>query len=104
MSTISLEDLKAKSESLEEGAVLLDVRTPSEFEEYKISGSINIDHTEVDEHTDQLKGYSHIYIYCKKGGRAKKAFDALSDEGLTNLSVVIDGGMESWKEKGYPTE
>ncbi len=104
MKIISLEELKRVSENLSDDILLLDVRTSKEHSEGKIPGSKNISHETVDDFVDELKSYEEIYIFCQKGGRAKKAADALEDEGLSNIKVVVDGGFEAWCNEGYPTE
>lgn len=98
---ITLEELYQKSQNLEEGDVILDVRGPGEFEDGHIIGAKNISHEDVEDHVDELKAYKNIYIHCKKGGRAKKAYDALMDAGLENLSVCTEAGMEEWETRGY---
>ncbi len=102
MNTITLAELYEKSQNLGENEIILDVRAPSEFSEGHIAGAINITHEEVDEHIENLKKYSKIYIHCLRGGRAKKAFDALADEGLNNTVACVEAGFLKWSELGYP--
>lgn len=82
--------------------VILDVRNPNEFQEAHIANALNIPVTEVAQHADGLKKYEHVYIHCKRGGRAKAAFEALGNAGLTNLVCIHDAGMDLWIESGYP--
>lgn len=91
---ISLNELVELSKNLPEDEIILDVRTPHEHSEIRLNNSINIDHEDVDEHIERLKNFSRIHIHCKRGGRAKKAFDALEDEGFTNLTVCTEGGID----------
>ena len=84
--------------------VILDVRNPGEFQEAHIANAINIPVTEVGQHADELKKYDQVYIHCKRGGRAKTAFDILSGSGLNNLVCVHDAGMDMWIESGYKVE
>lgn len=102
MRTMTLDELYKKSQSLSEGEVILDVRREDEFNEGHIEGAINISHDEVAYHLDDLKKYSYIYIHCKRGGRAKTAYDALTSEGFENISVLMDGGTDAWIEAGHP--
>lgn len=101
---ISLSDLYQISQKLPSGEVILDVRSPSEWVEGHIPGSLNIPHDFVEDHVEELKNYKKIYIHCKMGGRAKKAFETLQENGLKNLYCLEDAGMQAWLDEGYPTE
>ncbi|MGE3609063.1 MAG: rhodanese-like domain-containing protein [Bacteriovoracaceae bacterium] len=89
---------------LNPGEVILDVRRPDEFAEGHIPGAINIPVDQVSGQLDKLKSFKSIYIHCKRGGRAKTAFDLLSGAGLSNLICVHDAGMDAWIENGFPVE
>lgn len=84
--------------------VILDVRNPDEYKEAHIKGALNYPVTEVAQHASELKKYDHVYIHCKRGGRAKTAFEALKNAGLENLVCVHDAGMDAWVESGFPVE
>ena len=84
--------------------VILDVRRPEEFAEGHIENARNIPVDQVASHVDELKKYSTVYIHCKRGGRAKTAYEALSNAGLSNLVCVHDAGMDLWVESGYPVK
>jgi rhodanese-related sulfurtransferase len=84
--------------------VILDVRNPDEFAEAHIKGALNYPVTTVANHAEELKKYDRIYIHCKRGGRAKTAFETLKNAGLTNLVCVHDAGMDAWIESGFPVE
>jgi rhodanese-related sulfurtransferase len=84
--------------------MILDVRNPDEFQAGHIKGAINIPLPEVGARANELKKYDQVYIHCKRGGRAKTAFDLLKTSGLDNLVCVHDAGMDLWIENGYPVE
>lgn len=88
--------------TLKKDEIILDVRRPEEFEAGHIENARNIPVDQVAEFTDELRKYSTIYIHCKRGGRAKTAFDILSNAGLSNLVCIHDAGMDLWMESGYP--
>lgn len=80
----------------EEGYVILDVRTVSEFTEKHIKGAVNIPNETIGSEpivalpdADQL-----IMIYCRSGNRSKQASEKLVLLGYTN--VVEFGGINTW--------
>ena len=78
-------------------AVILDVRTQSEWEEGIIPNAIHIDiykgqgfMYEVDA-LDKSKNY---YVYCKAGGRSAQACSIMNQLGFENTYNLLDGIME----------
>lgn len=79
---------------IQEGAVLVDVRTPEEFAGGNVSGSINIPLSELYNHIEQLKEENKpIILFCKSGNRAGKGIKILEANGITNAT---NGG--TWKD------
>ena len=77
--------------------IILDVRTPEEFDEAHIVGAINVPLADIGETApaelpdkDQL-----ILVYCRSGNRSKQASDKLVDLGYTN--IVEFGGINDWR-------
>ncbi len=101
---ITLQDFYNKHLDLGPKDLILDVRNPDEFQAAHIENAVNIPLPEVTNKVEMLKGYQHIYIHCKRGGRAKTAFEALKNAGLTNLVCVYDAGMDKWIESGFPVK
>ncbi len=99
---MTLADLYRTSQNLGKNDVILDVRRPDEYREGHIENALNIPVDQVATRTADLRKYDTVYIHCKRGGRAKTAFDALQAAGLTNLVCVFDAGMDAWIESGYP--
>lgn len=101
---ITLKEFHDSHLKLGKNDVILDVRNPDEFKEARIVGAKNIPLPEVTHHVEELKKYDTVYIHCKRGGRAKTAFEALKIAGLNNLVCVHDAGMDLWIELGFKTE
>lgn len=101
---MNLLDFYSTHTKLGKNDVILDVRNPDEFSEGHIKGALNYPLPEIMNHADELKKYDHVYIHCKRGGRAKNAFEALKNAGLTNLICIHDGGMDMWIENGFPVQ
>ena len=80
----TVKDFHDRHLKLGKNDVILDVRNPDEFKEARIEGAVNIPLPEIMNHVEKLKGYDMVYIHCKRGGRAKTAFDALTNAGLKN--------------------
>ena len=80
---------------VERGAVLVDVRDPSEFAQGALPGARNIPVTRVREHADELRGLGRpIVLYCQSGGRAKIAHGLLVQRGVCGLHNL--GGIGRW--------
>jgi phage shock protein E len=101
MSLVDFFDLHQK---LAANSLILDVRRPDEFSEGHIEGAMNIPLDELTARYLELKSFAHIYIHCKRGGRAKTAFDILKQLGMTNIVCIHDAGMDQWIQNGYPVK
>jgi phage shock protein E len=86
----------------QEGAVLLDVRTPEEFAEGHVEGAKNIPHDQIDARAaelDELQGgdkTTPIVVYCRSGRRAGVAKQSLIAGGRTQVTNL--GGLSDWPE------
>lgn len=101
---MSLKDFYDIHTDLGAGEIILDVRGPEEYQEGHIKGAKNIPVNIVADQSSELKNLNKIYIHCKRGGRAKTAFETLKAQGLNNLVCISDAGMDAWIENGYPVE
>ncbi|MBR5970547.1 MAG: rhodanese-like domain-containing protein [Lachnospiraceae bacterium] len=82
----------------EKRAVLLDVRTLSEFAAGHIPRSRNLPLDEIEKAESAVPDKSMpVYVYCQKGGRASKAADKLKKMGYTQ--VINIGGIEKYTGK-----
>lgn len=85
--------------------LVLDVRRPDEFAAGHVPSAINIPHTELDKHLDELRGnINHeVVVYCESGRRAAIAEGILKQAGFTKV-LHLEGDMKAWRERGLPTE
>ncbi len=74
---------------IEEGAFLVDVRTPGEFAEGHVNGSVNIPLDKVQTQLVQFKNKKNIIVFCRSGARSGQAKNILKQNGFTH---VINGG------------
>lgn len=83
--------------------VILDVRTPAEFESGRIANSINIDaesgnfEAEI-QALDKTKTYA---VYCRSGRRSGVATETMANAGFTSL-YNMNGGTIDWANSGFP--
>jgi rhodanese-related sulfurtransferase len=86
-------------------AILLDVRTPSEFSARRAVGARNVplDTIPTTIAGGNLPKEATICVLCEKGGRAAIAAEHLIKAGHTNIHV-ISGGTEAWAIEGLPVE
>lgn len=85
--------------------LIVDVRTPAEFETVHIPGAINLPLDQVDAHLDRIirDAGGHLVLICQSGNRAGQACLTLAGAGLTSASVLV-GGMNAWISAGGSVE
>ena len=89
---------------IDDGAGVIDVRTPEEFATGHLRGATNIDVQAADFHErvgDLDKDASYV-LYCRSGSRAGAAADMMLDMGFTD--VVNAGGYDTLAAAGLPSE
>lgn len=79
----------AYDELLKNGAQIIDVRTPGEFQQGHIKGSINIPLQVLPNQTNKIKKGKPIILCCASGMRSASAKALLLSTGFTE---VYDGG------------
>jgi len=87
------------------GVLVLDVRTPAEFEAGHLPDAYNIDVNTLSSRLDELAGLenSEMLVYCQRGGRSANASSILASEGFTAVYNML-GGFEAWYAAGYDVE
>jgi rhodanese-related sulfurtransferase len=69
-----------------QGAFLVDVRTPHEFDSGHVRGSVNIPLNRVQHQINQFKNKPHIVVFCASGMRSAQAKSILISHGITNVT------------------
>lgn len=95
--------MEAKEKIINEGAILLDVRTADEYNEKHIDGASLLPLDEID--NDSIAAIVHdknspIIVYCKSGNRSHQALLKLQALGYSKVYDL--GAMSNWKEQSYP--
>ena len=80
------------------GAVLLDVRTPQEYQEGHIPGSQNVPLQQLDKVEEVTENKDTVlYVYCRSGARSRQAVSLLQAMGYTNIHNI--GGIAAYSGK-----
>jgi phage shock protein E len=74
---------------IDEGAFLVDVRTPGEFASGNVKGSVNIPLDSIPNQLAKFKNKKNIIVFCRSGARSGQAKSILSQNGFSN---VFNGG------------
>lgn len=89
-----------------ENIILLDVRTPEEYEEVHLENALLLPVQVLSASTLEEIGLGEdmkdkeIIIYCRSGARSSTAYNIMKSLGYTNIKSVA-GGMIHWEEDQY---
>ncbi|MGH9550196.1 MAG: rhodanese-like domain-containing protein, partial [Terriglobales bacterium] len=81
-------------------AVLLDVRSPIEFETEHIPDSINVPLDELDSRCEEVSRKGRLIVICRSGKRAERGAFTLMGRGFQ--PSVLEGGLLAWRKAGLP--
>ena len=87
----------------DKSAIVIDVRTPEEFNNGHLRNSLNVNW--FDENFDEnLKIFNKdlpVFVYCLSGGRSSKANEKIQSLGFKNV-YELDGGILEWRKNKLP--
>lgn len=88
-------------QSNNENFLLLDVRSPEEFDAGHIPGSVNISHDQLVSNLNNVFTYKdkNIVVYCRSGKRAGIAIDILKENSFHHVNHLT-GDMNGWQAAG----
>jgi len=81
--------------------VILDVRTPSEYEDAHIEGAINIPVEEIADRLNELSANDVILVYCRTGNRSGTAVGIMEENGFSKIYHMHEG-ISAWISEGLP--
>jgi molybdopterin/thiamine biosynthesis adenylyltransferase/rhodanese-related sulfurtransferase len=87
-----------------DGALLVDVREPHEWDEAHVAGARLVPLATVAERIEELAPdrSQRVLLFCRVGNRSARAADSLRSElGYENVASVA-GGIEAWRTAGLP--
>jgi rhodanese-related sulfurtransferase len=107
--TVFPEDL-CKTLMANKGYLILDVRSPGEFDDTSSSTSLNIGHlrnakniniTQLPQRWKEISSYKDqpVFIYCSHSQRSRRASRLLTDSGFTHV-YNINGGLTDFYNQG----
>lgn len=81
------------TEAIQNGAFLVDVRTPAEFASGSVRGAVNIPLDNIQGQLAKFRDKKSIVVFCRSGARSGQAKHILERNGIQN---VINGG--TWQQ------
>ena len=100
--TLDLDSLK-QGLDLPAAPLVIDVRQRNEYAAGHITGALNIELGELQDHLDGLPRELPVVTVCAAGMRATTAGSILRRDGRENVQVVDENGTPAWIERGYPS-
>lgn len=89
----------------EEPPLILDVRSPAEYEAGHVAGASNIPFDEMERRVGEVAAAPDglIVVYCESGRRAGIAQGVLAEAGFENARI-LEGNWPAWDAAGRPAE
>ena len=85
-------------------ALVLDVRTPEEFDSTHITNAVHINF-EAENFQDRLKSAvdttDFVLLHCRTGNKSSQTSVILQGYGVDTI-IELDGGFEAWQQKFRP--
>lgn len=87
----------------EKNVVVLDVRTPAEFQAGHLKNAVNIDYTAPDfeQQLAKLDRTKPYLVHCAVGGRSTRSLPVLQKLGFRDVRH-LDGGIQAWQNARLP--
>ena len=105
LKTVTPEEASALIEQNGDGSgfMILDVRTPDEFNEGHIANAVNIDYysDSFRGDLDRLDKEKTYLLYCRSGSRSGRVLPLMGELGFERV-YNIGGGFVQWEMKGFP--
>jgi rhodanese-related sulfurtransferase len=96
-------NVQEAKEKVEDGAQIIDVRTPGEYAGGHAPGAINIPHMSILAQKDKLATDKELVFICQVGQRSALACEFAAAAGFKDL-FNVEGGTDAWIKAGFPVE
>lgn len=90
-------------EKIQQGGLILDVRTKAEYDSAHIANSTLISLSDLKNRVGELPRDREIVVVCRSGNRSKLALSVLQNAGFAK-AYSMAGGVNAWRRAGYPLE
>jgi len=84
---------------IEQGATLIDIRSPDEHARARIAGAQNIP---LEQLSDDSAPGDIIVFHCRSGMRTAQAADRLAKAAGSRSCYIVEGGLTAWGGAGLP--
>jgi rhodanese-related sulfurtransferase len=86
-----------------ENAVVIDVRSETDFKTGYILNALNFPATDMEKRQDDLKKYSKrtVILYCNNGSESARLCRMLKQQGFDKLNC-LKGGVYAWRNANLP--
>ena len=86
-----------------DNAVLIDLRSSDDYSNGRITGSINIPFSEIEDRSHEIKlsDEKSLVLICDAGSQSANAGESLKKHGFDN-SLILSGGISQWKMDNLP--
>lgn len=89
------------AEKREQGAFILDVREPQEWQQVHIPGATLIPLGELSSRVNEVPKDREVVVVCRSGNRSATGRDILRSAGFTRVTSMA-GGVTQWQAQGLP--
>ena len=86
----------------EQGAFILDVRQPEEWQEFHIPDATLIPLGDLPSRLNEVPKDQEVVVVCRSGNRSQSGRDILLNAGYSSVTSM-NGGMNQWSASGYDT-
>lgn len=86
----------------DEGAFILDVRTPEEWADFHIPGSTLIPVDELESRVNEVPRDQQVVVVCRSGNRSAVGRDILKQANFESVTSMA-GGLNAWRADGLDT-
>ncbi len=97
---LTVEELHERDESLQ----VLDVREQFEWDRGHIPGSVHTPYHDIDALPDEIDAEQPVAAICGSGQRSAVAIGLLELHGAKQPMHVVDGGVGTWANRGWPLQ
>ena len=96
---ITSKDLAAR-QGTDGRLLIIDVRDNREYKSGHVPGAINIPHTKLQKHIDELRDANGVVLYCIIGKRTRLAEQTLIEQDIPRV-MHLEGGLNGWRQSGF---